>query len=619
MPTSLSLRARDRVVAQAAGGAAGSAPGTPGLSDERPLGLSSSLVFIISVVIQVVGFLGNYFISHHIGIFHTGLAVIGVSGLLLTIASTINGMADLRVGNAYTYFIARGRDPRELTANYVAVRLGLVVAVSLSLFALYPLIFTHGAAACVNVGQVMPSTQIDGLTCGGRTMAVQVISVPQLAAVFGLFLITPLLWSSGTIYTQLWVARGDSIRSQYPLLLQSMVQTGGLIAIAFLGLSPIDDLWGFALAYVAGGVASTVYTLPTVVRFSRELNRRELRRMFAFAWPLMGGLVLNYLWTTAPTFFVAGLAASSDIAVFLAANGFRILLLGLPAAVSVPLFPHLTNLHVRKEYEQLRRRTWAALRYTSMLVIPSAIAIVVYRVPLINAVFVHNYIGGETALAILALSAIPAALSQIILTALTSVGRQRLDLYLTSVQVIVLLAVAFAILPPFAPFGNYGITGAAWAVAASSVASFLLNVYFMERLLAVRIAPAPIIWMSVSAVASFLVVAGLNDLVNPIGWWVFIPDILLGYVAYYVVLAGTGELTRQDVHSLVSFVGFPAWIARLLAHLCWREAPPDTQGVLSGHHAARSDLGLEETRLHVAGDQRRPDAPNDEEPRPPSP
>jgi O-antigen/teichoic acid export membrane protein len=561
-------------------------PATKGLSDERPLGLSSSLVFIISVVIQLIGFLGNFFVAHHIGIYTTGLTAIGLSGLFLTIASTVNGMADLRVGNAYTYFIARGRDPHELTATYVALRLGMVGAVSLTLFALAPLIFLHSAASYIPLSSEL--------------------------AIFGVYLITPLLWSPGTIYTQLWVARGDSIRSQYPLLIQSIVQTAGLITVAFLGLSSLDSLWGFAIAYVLGGVASTIYSLPIVYRFTRSLSYHELRNMFVYAWPLMGGLVLSYLWTTAPTFFVAGLGAS-NVAVFLAANGFRILLLGLPSAVSVPLFPHLTNLHVRKEYEQLRRRTWAALRYTSMLVIPAAIAITVYRAPLIDTLFVkRTYSAGYIPLAILAVTAIPAAFSQIILTALTSVGRQRLDLYLTGLQVAVLLGVAFLVLPPFAPLGNYGLIGAAIAVSASSIASFALNVYFMERILAVRIAPLPILWISVSSIASFLVISRINALASSTSvfnvgkWWIFIPSILLGFVAYYVVLAATGELTKQDVHALLSYVGLPKFLANGLAALCWKAAPPDTQGILSGHHSERSDRGLEETRLHVAGDARRP-------------
>jgi O-antigen/teichoic acid export membrane protein len=554
-----------------------------GLSHERPLGISSSLVFLIGVLIQGIGFAGNYFIAHHIGIYYPGQTAIGVAGLFLTIASTINGLGDLRIGSAYTYFIARGRDPDELTGTYVTLRLGLVAAVSLALFALAPLFyFTQGASSCPPGAGCVPT-----------------ISSGEEIAVFGLFLITPWLWSPGMVYSQLWIARGDSVRSQSPLLVQSVVQTIGLIAVALLAPPPAQALWGFAAAYLVGGVASALWSIRTVLRFSLRLRRAAARGMFVFAWPLMGGLMLAYVWTNAPAFFVATLGAGA-VAIFLAANGFRILLLGLPAAVSVPLFPHLTNLHIRGEYEKLRRRTWAALRYTAMIVIPAAIAMIVYRGPLISTLFVATTYGsGAVPLAILAASAVPAAFSQIILTALTSVGRQRLDLYLAAVQVVVLLSISFLVLPPYAPLGELGIEGAAIAILVSSLAALAMNIYFMERILAVRLQPRPIGAIALSALVSFFVVGRLNTYLPPDRWYILVPAILLGFAAYYLVLAATGELSKQDVRALAGYLGLPSPIGRLLARFCWRAETRDAGELLTNGAGSPSDARLDATR----GDQ----------------
>ena len=553
----------------------------PRLSHERPLGLSSSMVFLIGVLIQGVGFAGNYFIAHHIGIFYPGQTAIGLAGLFLTIGSTINGLGDLRIGSAFTFFVARGRDPDEMTGTYVILRMSMIAAVSLGLFALAPLFFfTQGASTCP------PSTGVCTLT----------IPASESVAVLGLFLITPLLWSPGMIYSQLWVARGDSVRSQTPLLVQSVVQTAALIVVAFLAPTPTLALWEFAGAYLLGGIASAAVSLPTVIRFTLRFRRAIARGMFAFAWPLMGGLILAYVWTNSPPFFVATLGAGA-VAIFLAANGFLVLLLGLHAAVSVPLFPHLTNLHVRREYEQLRRRTWAALRYTAMIMIPAAIAMIVYRGPLISTLFVATtYSSGAVPLAVLAASAVPAGFSQIILTALTSVGRQRLDLYLTAVQVVVLLAIILLVLPPYAPLGNLGLDGAAIAILISSLAGLALNVYFMERILAVRIRLRPIGAIVLSASVSFLVVGRLNSYINPSGWYILIPAILLGFAAYYLVLALTGELSQQDVTALVGFLGLPAPLGRFFARFCWRAETRDAGELLTNGGDASSDVRLDATR-----------------------
>jgi O-antigen/teichoic acid export membrane protein len=577
-----------------------------GLERERPLGISSSMVFLISVLVQGIGFVGNYFISHHIGQYNTGLTAIGVSGAYLTIASTINGLADLRIGSAYTYYIARGRKATELTGTYALLRVLMMAGVGAGLFLIAPnLYFVQGAWACVSSGSTV-TTHVGGLVCGPGHSPMLTIPAPTELAVLGLFLIIPLLWTPGTVYSQYWIARGESVRAQLPLFVQSIVQTAGLLVVAFITPPPVEALWGFVAAYALGGAASAILSLPTVVRLSRSVSWSEGRKMFVFAWPLMGGLMLAYVWTVAPTFFVLS-ASALAVTMFLAANGFRILLLGLPAAVSLPLFPHLTNLHVRREYELLRRRTWTALRYTALVVVPAAMAIVVYRAPLLNILFVHSYaVYAAPALALFALSAIPAAFSQIILTAFTSVGRQRLDLYLQAVQVVVLLGAAALILPPYGPYSTTATTGvlvdAGIAILASSLAGLAVNTYFMERVLAVRIQPRPIGAILLSAAASFLAISTLNRFIDPSRWFILIPAVALGFAVYYLVLSATGELSKQDAVAIFSFVGLPASFGRLAARFAWRKETRDAGEIVEGEPVERSDAHLDATRKSESGD-----------------
>ncbi|HEV2449786.1 MAG TPA: polysaccharide biosynthesis C-terminal domain-containing protein [Thermoplasmata archaeon] len=579
---------------------------TKGAPDAGParrpsVGLSSSVVFLITIAIQAIGYAASYFTSHHIGgMGADGLAILSISGLYLLIASTLSGLGDLRVGSAYVFYVARGRDPRSITSTYLALRLGLVAVASAAAFLLSPLLpFVHGSA------------------CGGLSRADEF-------TIFGLFMLIPLLWSPGVVYGQLWVARGNSIRGQYPLLVQSVVQTVGLITVALVAQTPQVAIWGIVGAYLIGGVASAAYSLPSVASYTvGRPSGAEARRLFIYAWPLMGGLFLQYIASNTLPFFVQGVSEEA-VTIFLAANGFRILLMGLPNAVSVPLFPHLTNLHVQREYEVLRRRTWLALRYTAMLIIPAAIAFVAYRSNLLDLLFGHNYVSpplcpgqsptgssaplgssGSVALALLAVSAIPAALTGIILTALNSVGRQRLELYLQALTVVILLGVSFLVLPPYSVLGNWGLSGAGWAVLISSVGGFLLNVYFLERILAVRIQPRPILAIVASAAASFLVISRLNTVINPTHWYTLGFALVLGFTSYFVVLALSGELSKTDVRQIGSFLGLPASVGDLFARACWREETRDHGELLVGERGEESDATLDSTRI----DPNAPDKP----------
>lgn len=551
---------------------AGRANPAPALPKHRPLALSSSFVFIIAVLIQLIGFIGSLSLYRQVGFNDTGKALLGVIQLYLIIGSSINTVGDLRLGSAFTFFLARGKPATEGMGTYLVLRFAMVAVVSFVLFVLAP------------------------LSVFGHTLAVGRVEL----TVLGAFLVMPLLWSISTVYNQLWVGQGDSIRAQLPLLVESLVRTPVLIFVAYHD----PTLTGITYAYLAGAVASTLFALPAVVRRTRRASRREARLMFRYAWPLMGSLILAYLAANLMPFIVAAALGSVALNVFLVANGFRILALSLPVAISVPLFPYLATRHRVEDYPRVRSGTWQALRYTAMLVVPGVLALVIFRVNFLNVLTNRSYaLAAATPLALLAISAIPLALSQIIGTALNAIGRQRLELYLTSLQVAVLFGVSYLLLPPVALFPSAtGDIGASVAVLLSGIASLALNAYFLHTLMAVRLQPRSIGGIVLSALVSFLAVAYLiNDLANSSahifarGYYHLAAGVLVGFAVYFLVLALVGELSREDVEQIGASIGLPSGIGRAVGRLCWRRTSPVVNAADLEHAPGLRPLELPET------------------------
>ncbi|MCI4336451.1 MAG: oligosaccharide flippase family protein [Thermoplasmata archaeon] len=527
-------------------------PSTAPPTARRSLALSSSGVFLASLAIQAIGVVASFFLYHNVN-----PMLLGIVLLYMIIASSITGIGDLRVGTAYVFFVARGQPPERSTGTYLAVRLAMVGAAGAALFFLGPLQGTTFTYA-VGAGQI---------------------------EILAVFMALPVLWSFQTVYTQLWIAKGDSLRGQYPLLLESLVRTPALVFIALHD----PTMTGLTLAYLAGAVASTAYSLPTVLRYAHGFDLREAVRMFRYAWPLMGGLLLAYLAGNIPPFLVTYYLGSTWLPTFSAANGWRILALSLPAAVATPLFPHLSGLHRLKEYEAVRDGTWKALRYSAMIVIPGVVATVVYRTNLLYIFSGGGYARfGSTPLAILALAVVPATLAQIIGTSLNAIGKQRLELYLTSIQVAVLLVLAVALFQPFYLFGytrgspENGLIAACLAVLLSAIVGLVVNTYFMERLLAVRIQLLPVARMSVGAIASFFAVAQLNDFIPVNRYYELAGGLLLGFVAYFLVIALLGELTKEDVIYIGRSMGIPWSLTVAFSKVCWRHESPAVNVALPG-------------------------------------
>ncbi|MCI4330599.1 MAG: polysaccharide biosynthesis C-terminal domain-containing protein [Thermoplasmata archaeon] len=528
------------------------------------VGLSSTGVFLVTILIQLVGYVPTFFFARGIGQAVDGKALLGTIQLFLLVASSINGIGDLRIGSAFIYFVARGQSPKEGATTYLGFRLAMVGLAGTVLFLLAPSLH---------------------------------LSMTDTLEMFGIWMTFPVFWSLSTLYTQVYVATGRSTFSQTPLLIESIVRGAALtyVALYLTGLndptgvpvplatvnSPLTALWAMTIAYALGVAASTIYSLPVVVRNWGKFSVREGTRLFRWAWPLMGSLILLYLSGNVIQFFVVAELNTHWYNVFLAANGYRILALALPTAVAVPLFPHLSSLHKHLEYHAIRSRTWQALRYTAMVVVPGVVALVVYRVNFLNIMYSSTYATeGSDMLALLALSAIPTALSGIIGTSLNSVGQQRLELYLTSLQVVILVIVAVLLIRPVYPatlLNIPGNDGAGWAVLLSSIGALALNTYFMERLLAVRIQWRPIMTIAASAGVAFLAVASLNDFVNVNRYYILAGALALGFGVYGLMLVASGELTKEDARRISQFLGLPRSVGVAVAKICWRESWPDLE------------------------------------------
>ncbi|MCI4373321.1 MAG: polysaccharide biosynthesis C-terminal domain-containing protein, partial [Thermoplasmata archaeon] len=284
-------------------------------------------------------------------------------------------------------------------------------------------------------------------------------------------------------------------------------------------------------------------------------------------------------------------------------------------------------------YEAIRQGTWQALRYSAMLLVPGVVALVTYRYNFLNVFYTSYYASqGALAMALLSVGALPLALSQVIQSSINAIGRQRLELYITSTQVLVLFAAVALIVPPWGPFSiEPGVVAGAVAILASSVAALILNTYFMETLIRVHIHPWSILAITVSAAGSFA--AGVGDRFgtlwlalhssSPVStWYELLTVVVIGFVVYFVILALVGELTRTDVRRIGNSVSLPRDLVETLANVPWQESPPDLPPVdLARAPGLRSTTELPET---FTGTREMPEilpedesTPSTEEPPPP--
>lgn len=533
------------------------------------LTINSAGVFLAGVAVQLLGFAGSVFIYKFIGINASGQALFGTVQFFLLIASTINTVGDLRLGGGYQLFLARGKPATVQTGTYLLLRFVMV-----------------GAAGALVLA-------FSGVSFGGTILA----PTPYTFEVLAIFMSLPVLWTLETVYSNYFIGIGNSVKGQYPNLVEVIVRTPFLIVATFA----FPTMLGLAAAYLIGAAASVFFCLPALIPLIRRFNRKEGVLLFRYSWPLLGALGLATVATNATPFIVQGTLGVVQLNQFNAANSFRILAVALPAAITTPLFPYLASLHKRSEYNAIRTATWTAVRYCSMLLIPGCVALIVYRVNILYIFFNATYLPAQNALAILVVSSIPASLAIIMGTGLAAIGWRRLELYLTALQVGILFAVAFLLLPPVGLLpASDGLVSASLAVLASGVAAWALNTYFTHRLMAVGVFPRSVGAIALAAVVAFLAISRVNSVLPVNRYYQLAFGILVGFLVYFVVLALIGELTKEDIHRVGASMGFPRRWLDLGAWLCWRKASPhllpavnveDVPGLTAGYIPEEEEQG----------------------------
>lgn len=516
------------------------------------LTINSAGVFFAAVAIQFIGFIGSLVLYKYVGVTPSLQALLGLVQLFLGIASAINSLGDFGLGGGYRFFIARGKSALDNTGTYLALRLVICGLAGVMMLILAP------------------------ISIAGATLAT---SLPELVAL-GIFLLLPLVWTAETIYQSYYIGAGNSVKAQYPYLVEVMVRTPVIIIVAFL--SP--TLFGLTLAYFIGAVASVIYCLPFLRTWVRKYRKSEAILLLRFSWPLLGAIGLGYIASNAMPFIVNASLGLQAVNNFLVANGFRILVLALPGAVSAPLFPYLAGLHKREQYEKIREATWQAIRYTSMLVVPAVLALVIYRVNFLNILTNSLYAqSAATPLAILVLSTIPASITAIIGSGLLAIGWRKLELYLTTLQVVAMVGISVALLPPYGILpASDGLIAASLAVLGSVLAAFIWNVIAMHRLMDVQVHPKAIGLIALSALVAFLAVGRLNDVLPVNRYYELIIGVGLGFLVYFLVLGLVGELTKEDVYRVGRSIGLPDRTLRPFARICWRVETPHLEPVRPG-------------------------------------
>jgi putative peptidoglycan lipid II flippase len=340
----------------------------------------------------------------------------------------------------------------------------------------------------------------------------------------------------------------------------------GLVALKPLFHGP-NQVYAYAIAIVLGTIAQFAMCLPVLKRVGFHLHISfhwrdpRIRTVLVLMLPVTIGLGLINFDALINSVLGSLVSESAPAAID---RAFRLYMLPqgiFSVAVATVLFPALSRLAARRDYDGLRHRSGNGVRQIAMLLIPAAVYTAVLAVPLTRLVYQRGAFGPasteEVSQALFWFCfSLPFSGANLLLTrTFFSLQRPWFPTALAAGSLLVNLGVSLAL------YGPYGIAGIVIGTAVASAAMAIAQAFFLRRQL-----HGFEIGRTLRAVAGMLVASALLGVVSYEVWNVLddalgrsliaqLVSVIAAMVAGAAVYAGAVLALRiPEAHQIIGLI-----------------------------------------------------------------
>jgi len=240
-------------------------------------------------------------------------------------------------------------------------------------------------------------------------------------------------------------------------ILQATLKGALAPVLVFVGLGITGAIWGYVLALAAAGLTGATLLFTRHVRSSgRTTNQAsiELRTMLGYGLPLYAAAILSVFLTQYQNIVLAHFASNVEIGNFSATWTFTSFMMILIYPITTAMFPMFSKMDPKSQRGDLARGFVLAVKYTSLLMIPASVAVMVFSRNLIYLTFGSGYALAPQYLVLLAALYLLTAISYLVLgNFLSGIADTRTVLKMSVVTLAVYLPLGPVLATLWGPFG----------------------------------------------------------------------------------------------------------------------------------------------------------------------
>lgn len=377
-------------------------------------------------------------------------------------------------------------------------------------------------------------------------------------------------------------ARQESARAAATMFTETLFRVASTIVIVFViaalnrGAGPLHGRvsadWAparwiaehveasIAIAYFIGAFASLLYAARAWKRGRGVVGRFRwdiLRSYWAYALPIFLVGVIGTLSAYVDGLFLGFFWSKEEVGLLFPAQALRLFLEAIPYAVATLLFPTMSALHARDDWEPIRAMVTESMRYIGLLMIPVIAFVATFSREITHVFLSDKYLPAAAALSLLALYSLMIGLQRPYLALLAGTGRTELTARIGIAMTVSNIVLNFLLIP--ADVKSLGLrlaglkmTGAALATLASGVLGLAMARYYARVAGRAKFGTSGPLAKQVAAALVMIGALLLLATVFPFDrWYAFPVYTVLGAGVYLGVLALLREIRRADVDLFV--------------------------------------------------------------------
>lgn len=476
----------------------------------------SAIVFIALIASGFVGFLLRIFLARTLsvaeyGLFYAAFALISIFGMF----------RDLGLGQALVKHIP------EFTVRRQFDKVKSSVAILVLLQAL--LVFPITAALFLFSNQI-------AISVFGTESASQVIKILSIW-----------FFTMISFYTFQPIFQGFQNMPMYASMEFFNIFFVLLFAILFLSVWGLG-LRGVAFAYLASSLALAI--LGSIIFLKKyfhvfkekaQITRALMTKLLKFALPVflsgLGIFILVYTDTIMITLF----RTLEKVGFYQAAQPAAHILWYFPMALTIVLFPMVSELWAKRERKLLSQTLHFLIKFSFVLIIPAALIFIAFPEIVLRLLFGPEYLAGGTALQILAGAMVITTLHVILSNTVAGIGKPIVATKVVALMACLNVIMNLLLIPP------YGIEGAAAATFASTLIGFFLMLYSALKLVRFSLPSVPLLKTIGGGLLALLLIFGLKYIIVLPPWLELFVVVIPSLFFYAVWVLVTKTLTVDDL------------------------------------------------------------------------